>query len=83
MSEEPKKELEILWTPQQVAHYLGLNPVTVYRWIAEKRMLDPTKIVRFSNRVRIPRSEVERIAGLVRTKLTNQPVSGESEVKIN
>lgn len=74
MSEEIKKDLEVLWTPQQVAKYLGLNPVTVYRWIAEKRMLDPTKVVRFSNRVRIPRSEVERIAGLTREKL-----KGESE----
>ena len=76
MSEETKKELEILWTPQNVAKYLGLNPVTVYRWIAEGRMLDPTKIIRFSNRVRIPRSEVERIAGLTRAKL-----KGEEKVK--
>ena len=72
MSEEIKKELEILWTPQQVAKYLGLNPITVYRWIAEKRMLDPEKIVRFSNRVRIPRSEVERVAGLTRAKLKGE-----------
>lgn len=71
MSEEIKKELEILWTPRQVAKYLNLNPVTVYRWIAEKRMLDPAKIVRFSNRVRIPRSEVERIAGSIKGKLEN------------
>lgn len=68
MSEE-KKDLEVLWTPQQVAKYLGLNPVTVYRWLSEGRTIDPTKVVRFSNRVRIPRSEVERIAGIVRKKL--------------
>lgn len=68
MSEE-KKELEVLWTPQQVAKYLGLNSVTVYRWLSEGRTIDPTKVVRFSNRVRIPRSEVERIAGIVRKKL--------------
>lgn len=73
MSEESnKKELQVLWTPQQVAKYLGLNPVTVYRWIAEGRMIDPTKIVRFSNRVRIPRSEVERIAGLTKSKLEGE-----------
>ena len=77
MSEEIKKELEILWTPQQVAKYFGVHTVTVYRWLAEKRMLDPAKIIRFSNRVRIPRSEVERIAGLVRTKLANQPLPDE------
>lgn len=67
--EKEKKELEILWTVPNVAKYLGLNPVTVYRWISQKRMIDPTKIVRFSNRVRIPRSEVERIAGLTKDKL--------------
>jgi len=72
MSGEVKKELEILWTPQQVAKYLGLNPVTVYRWIAEKRMFDQTKVIRFSNRVRIPRSEVERIAGITREKLKGE-----------
>ena len=75
MNEEPKKELEILWTPQNVAKYLGVNPVTVYRWISEKRTIDPTKIVRFSNRVRIPRSEVERLAGITRARL------GEEEIK--
>ena len=70
MSEEPiKRELEVLWSVQQVAKYLGLNPVTVYRWISEKRMLDPEKIIRFSNRVRIPRSEVERIAGSIKKGL--------------
>jgi len=68
MAEEDKK-LEVLWTPQQVAKYLGINPVTVYRWIAEKRMLDPQKIIKFSNRVRIPRSEVERIAGITKEKI--------------
>lgn len=75
MSEEIKKELEILWTPQQVAKYLGVNPVTVYRWIAEKRMIDSTKIIRFSNRVRIPRSEVERIAGVTREKLMGEVIN--------
>lgn len=72
MSEEIKKDLEILWTPKQVAKYLGLNPVTVYRWLMNKTMIDPAKIVRFSNRVRIPRSEVERIAGLTKEKIENE-----------
>lgn len=70
MSEiEPKKELEVLWNVQQVAKYLGLSPVTVYRWLAEKKEFDPTRIVRFANRVRIPRSEVERIAGTIKRNL--------------
>ena len=67
--EEIKKEIEILWTPKNVAKYLSISPVTVYRWIAEKRVFDPSRIVRFANRVRIPRSEVERIAGITRAKL--------------
>lgn len=75
MSEE-RRELEILWTPQQVAKYLGLNKVTVYRWISEGKMIDPTKIIRFSNRVRIPRSEVERLAGGIKNQLeTKQPIN--------
>ena len=70
MEEEKKKrELEILWTIPDVARYLGLHPGTVYRWVSKGIMIDPTKIVRFSNRVRIPRSEIERIAGLTRDKL--------------
>ena len=68
MSEEGKK-LEPLWTVSQVARYLNLNPVTIYRWIAEKRNFDPERIIRFANRVRIPRSEVERIAGTIIKKL--------------
>lgn len=68
-SNSEKKNLEVLWTVQQTAKYLNLKPITVYRWLAEGRTLDPTKIVRFSNRVRIPRSEVERIAGITRKKL--------------
>jgi len=86
MSEEIRKELEILWTPRQVAKYLNLSPVTVYRWMAEKRMLDPTKLVRFSNRVRIPRSEVERIAGITKTKLQEEmatPVTPSGELQNN
>jgi len=69
MDEVVRKDLEVLWTPRQVAKYLGLHPVSVYRWIQEKRMINPDKIVRFSNRVRIPRSEVERIAGVIKTNL--------------
>ena len=73
MSEESnkneKQDLEVLWSPKQVAKYLVVNPGTVYNWISEKRMFDPKKIVHFSNRVRIPRSEVERIVGLLKKKL--------------
>lgn len=77
MSEESRnRDLEVLWTPQQVAKYLGINRITVYRWFSEGKIIDPTKVIRISNRIRIPRSEVERIAGLTRAKL-----AGESEPK--
>jgi len=69
MSENKEKQLEILWTTQQVAKYLGLSPVTIYRWLAENKVFDPEKVIRFANRVRIPRSEVERIAGSIRNRL--------------
>lgn len=70
MSEElKKKDLEVLWTPKQVAQYLGVRTTSVYRWITEGTVLDQSKIVRFSKRIRIPRSEVERIAGLTKEKL--------------
>jgi excisionase family DNA binding protein len=68
----PKKELEPLWTPQQVAQYLSVHPVTVYRWLSEGKVIDPAKVKRVSNRVRIPRSEVVRIAGTIRDNLMNQ-----------
>lgn len=76
MSEENKQKdkLEVLWTPQQVAEYLGLNPTTVYRWLSKGIMIDPEKVIRFSNRVRIPRSEVERIAGKTKDSLLNETV---------
>lgn len=64
-----QKDLEALWTVNQTAQYLSISPVTVYRWISQKRVIDSTKLIRFTNRVRIPRSEVVRIAGVIRSKL--------------
>lgn len=69
MSELEKKDLEILWTVEQVASYFTLSKRTVYQWISAGKTIDPTKIVRIGNRVRIPRSEVERIAGKIRNQL--------------
>jgi excisionase family DNA binding protein len=68
MSEETKK-LEVLWTVPQVAKYLGMSPITVYRWLAEGKTFNPDEVIRFANRVRITRSGVERIAGTVRKEL--------------
>lgn len=72
---EGKRDLEVLWTPMQVAKYLGLTATTVYRWIADDKIIDSSKIVRFSNRIRIPRSEVERIAGLTKARLAGEEES--------
>ncbi len=66
-----KKELEPLWTVNQTATYLSVSPFTVYRWIKEGKVIDAEKIIRFSKQVRIPRSEVARIAGVIRSKLGN------------
>ena len=60
--EEKKKDLEVLWTVEKVAAYFTVSKRTVYQWIAKKKMIDPSKLVYIGNLVRIPRSEVERIA---------------------
>jgi excisionase family DNA binding protein len=72
MSEEPIQDLEVLWTPQQLAKYLNISKVSVYRWISEKRVLDPAKLIRIGRAVRIPRSEVERIAGIKKKELNEK-----------
>lgn len=66
-----RQDLEVMWTPRQVANYFQVSMVTVYRWINQGKMFDPTKIVRLSNFVRIPRSEVERLAAINTKKILN------------
>lgn len=66
---EENQRLEVLWTVMQAAKYLSVNKFTIYRWIKEEKI----RTIRFSNRVRIPRSEIEKLAGIVRDKITNQP----------
>lgn len=72
MSEENRNHLEVLWTPQQVAKYLMVNRLTVYRWIKGGQIIDPSKIIKISSKIRIPRSEVERIAGIKKGKLSEE-----------
>lgn len=67
--EESKDSLEPLWTPAQVATYLQVSRKTVYYWLQNKKTIDPAVVKRFGNNVRIPRSEVERIAGEITSKL--------------
>lgn len=57
------RKLDLLWTPEQVAKYFSITTGSVWRWIKNGEMFDPTKIVRIGRRIRIPRSEVERLAG--------------------
>lgn len=68
-STPPKKDLEVLWTVTQVAQYLLVHRVTVYKWLSAGRIIDPAKVIRIGNKVRIPRSEVERIAGSIKSNL--------------
>ena len=60
------KVLEVLWTPEQVAKYFMVSRRTVYQWISKKKVINPIKIMRIGNSVRIPRSEIERVANQVR-----------------
>lgn len=65
MGEETRKTLDVLWTPEQVAKYMTISRRTVYRWIHSKTIFNPDLIVKLHERAyRIPRCEVERIAGI-------------------
>lgn len=66
---QSKQDLQVLWTVAQVAQYLLVKPGTVYNWLSEGVMFEPSKVVRLGKRVRIPRSEVERIAGNIKANL--------------
>lgn len=71
MSEEntQPQDLEVLWTIPQVAQYFSVTTVTIYRWLSKRKVIDPAKVVRLGSSVRIPRSEVERIAGLKKKQI--------------
>ena len=71
MPEEVKKDLEVLWTPKQTAEYFSLSIRTIYQWISSGKMFNPKKIVKIGSRVRIPRSEIERIAGKIRNQINS------------
>jgi excisionase family DNA binding protein len=57
--------LEPLLTVKQVAKYLSVDQVTVYNWIRSGKL----KVIRFSNRVRVTQSEVERYVGEIKKNL--------------
>lgn len=59
------EELEHLWTVQQTAKFLGMQPQTIRGWVRQGKL----KQIKLSNRVRIPRSEVERLVAEARNKM--------------
>lgn len=73
MDELEKKDLQILWTIEQVANYFHISKRTIYQWISKGTMIDPAKLVYVGSLVRIPRSEVERIANKKREKIVRVP----------
>lgn len=50
-------ELREIMTPKQVADYLQLHPITIYRYISEGRLA----AVKIGGRYRIRREAVERL----------------------
>jgi excisionase family DNA binding protein len=68
-----RKNLEVLWTVEQVATYFSIRKSTVYQWISDGKMIDPAKLVYVGKLVRIPRSEVERIASMKKTRIAKVP----------
>lgn len=69
---QPRKDLEVLWTVEQVAQYLLVKKGTVYNWLSKGQVIDPAGIRHVGRSVRILRSEVERIAGNIKSNLKEQ-----------
>lgn len=72
---DTQEKLEVLWTVEQVAAYFSLSKRTVYQWIAQERVINVDTLVYIGTRVRIPRSEVERIARQKKKAIVTRPVA--------
>lgn len=57
--------LEILWSPKKLADYLSMSVTTIYGWVNKGQI----KYIKIGGRVRIPKSEVERIIAEAKAKL--------------
>lgn len=67
------KKLELLWDPKQVASYFGVTKTTVWRWVRKGQVFDPSAIIRLPHgQIRIPRSEVERVAGVKKEEIKQE-----------
>ena len=66
---EDKPILEPLISAKQLAEYLGFEARTIQLWIRQGRKIDPSAVVKIGRSVRIKRSEAERLAGEIKSKL--------------
>lgn len=64
-SPAPFQTLEPMWTASMVSNYFSVHRYTVYRWIKEGKLNASV----LNGKFRVPRSEVERLAGTVKDKL--------------
>lgn len=71
--EDTSRQLEPLWTVNQTAKYFGLNIMTIYQWISKGKI----KRVKIGNCVRIPRSEIERMACVSQKKIIDRSLKQE------
>lgn len=69
--EQGIEKLGVLWTVNMVARYFSVTPGAVYKWIASGKIKNVVQLNNKGGRVRIPKSEVERIVGESTTKLKN------------
>ena len=69
MAEEKSPHLEPLLTPKQLGEYLGFKANTIRIWIRKGVKIDPSKVVKIGQNVRIYRSEAERLAGEIKSQL--------------
>lgn len=67
MSEYQKGE--VLWKVKQAAEYLMLHPKTVYRKILAGELFNPMRVIRIGDTIRIPRSEVFRVAEGIKNEI--------------
>lgn len=67
---EQKINPEPLWTIEQVAAYLSIARITVYRMIKRGEL----NVIRMGKRLRIPEGEIKRLSGQIQETLKSQPL---------
>lgn len=69
MTDDNLKPIEVMWSAAKVASYIGVNTLTIYRWIKEGQIHDFRKMGRT---IRIPQSEVQRLMNAQKAKIINR-----------